>query len=516
MLLDDLVTASARAADTGSRNDKVALLADVLRRASPEEAPIVVSWLSGGLPQGRIGLGPAAVREASAAGASSSPGLSLLDVDAAFGRMAGLEGVGSTTERVRLFRDLLERATRREQGFLARLALGELRQGALEALMAAAVAEATDVSASEVRRALHLSGDLGEVAAAARRGGSAALSSFGVRLFRPVQPMLARSADDPEDALGRLGTAALDWKLDGARVQVHRDGDDVRIYSRRLNEVTEAAPELVEAVRALPATSLVLDGETLALGPDGRPRPFQDTMRRFGRRLDVPRLRAALPLSTFFFDLLYVDGVSLLDRTAAERFAALDGVVPDEARVPRIVTGDAGTAADFLRAGRAAGHEGLVAKSLEASYDAGRRGGGWLKLKPVDTLDLVVLAAEWGHGRRQGWLSNLHLGARDPESGGFIMLGKTFKGMTDVMLQWQTSELLARELGREGHIVHVRPEVVVEVAFEGLQASPRYPGGLALRFARVRRYRTDKTAAEADSITRVREIAAARSAGRRA
>lgn len=510
MLLDDLVRASARAAGMSSRKDKIAVLAEVLRRASPEEAPVAVTWLSGALPQGRIGLGPAAVREAWPAGAASSPGLEVAEVDAGFGRMAGLEGPGSTNERVRLFRNLLERATPAEQDFLARLALGELRQGALESLMAHALARASDVPVRTVRRALQLSGDLATVAAAARRGGAEALSSFGVRLFRPVQPMLAGSAEDPEDALGRLGTAALDWKLDGARVQVHREGDEVRVYSRRLNEVTAAAPELVEAVRALPATSLVLDGETLALGPDLRPRPFQDTMRRFGRRLDVERLRAELPLSTFFFDLLYLDGASLLDRSAEDRFAALDALVPADVRVPRLVTADAAAAADFLRSAREAGHEGLVAKSLEATYDAGRRGGGWLKLKPTDTLDLVVLAAEWGHGRRQGWLSNLHLGARDPENGGFVTLGKTFKGMTDALLEWQTKELLARELGREGHVVHVRPELVVEIAFEGLQTSPRYPGGLALRFARVKRYRGDKAAAQADTIGRVREIAAAR------
>ena len=510
MLLDDLVQASARAAATTSRKEKTALLAEVLRRSSPEEAPIVVSWLSGALPQGRIGLGPAAIREAWPPVAASSPRLEVGEVDAAFHRMAGLEGAGSTGERVRLLRDVLGRATPAEQDFLARLALGELRQGALESLLADALARATGVPLATVRRARQLSGDLATVAAAARAGGADALSSFGVRLFRPVQPMLAGSAEDAADALGRLGAAALDWKLDGARVQVHRDGDEVRVYSRRLNEVTAAAPELVEAVRALPATSLVLDGETIALGPDRRPRPFQDTMRRFGRRLDVERLRRDLPLSTFFFDVLYLDGTSLLDRTARDRFAALDALVPEAVRVPRIVTAEAGAAADFLRAAREAGHEGLVAKSLEATYDAGRRGGGWLKLKPTDTLDLVVLAAEWGHGRRQGWLSNLHLGARDAENGGFVMLGKTFKGMTDATLEWQTGELLARELGREGHVVHVRPELVVEIAFEGLQASPRYPGGLALRFARVKRYRTDKTAAQADTIARVREIAAAR------
>lgn len=508
MLLSDLVHASDRAAATSSRNEKVALLADLLRGASPDDEAIAVAWLSGTLLQGRIGLGPAAVREAWPAGAAASPELSVAEVDATFARMAALEGRGSTTTRVRLLSDLLARATEAERDFLARLVLGELRQGALESLMADAVAKATDVAVSTVRRALQLTGDLPTVAAAARRGGADALASFGVRLFRPVQPMLASSAEDPGEALAKLGEASLDWKLDGARVQVHRQGDEVRIYTRRLNEVTDAAPELVEAVLGLPVSSVVLDGEVIALGPDGRPRPFQMTMRRFGRRLDVERLRRELPLSPFFFDLLHLDGSSLIDRPVQERFAALDDLVATVGRVPRLVTGDPETAAEFLRAALAAGHEGLVAKALDSTYDAGRRGGAWLKLKPADSLDLVVLAAEWGHGRRKGWLSNLHLGARDPESGTFVMLGKTFKGMTDQVLEWQTRELLARELGREGHVVHVRPELVVEVAFEGLQASSRYPAGLALRFARIKRYRTDKSAAEADAIARVREIAA--------
>lgn len=508
MRLAELVAASDRAAATASRREKVAVLADALRRMAPEETPVAVSWLAGELPQGRIGLGPASVRDAWPDRGAASPQLDLLDVDAAFGRMARLEGAGSTGERVRLFRELLSRATSAEQDFLSRLALGELRQGALESLAGEALARATGTTPAAVRRALQRAGDLATVASAARGGGEAALSSIGIRLFRPVQPMLASGAEDPTDALGKLGTAALDWKLDGARVQVHREGDEVRVYTRRLNEVTATAPELVEAVRALPARSLVLDGEAIALDQAGRPRPFQETMRRFGRRLDVERMREDIPLSTFFFDLLYLDGESLLDRPAAERFAALDDIVQPLARVPRLITSDAASAADFLQAARDAGHEGLVAKSLDAAYDAGRRGGAWLKLKPTDTLDLVVLAAEWGHGRRQGWLSNLHLGASDPQTGDFVMLGKTFKGMTDATLAWQTRELLAREIGRDGHIVHVRPELVAEVAFEGLQVSPRYPGGLALRFARLRRYRTDKTAAEADTIDRVRQIAA--------
>jgi DNA ligase-1 len=306
--------------------------------------------------------------------------------------------------------------------------------------------------------------------------------------------------------MARLEQAALDYKLDGARVQAHRSGEDVRIYTRRLNDITPAVPELVEAVRALPVREIVLDGEAIALQEGGRPAPFQVTMSRFGSRVDVDRLRTTTPLSTFFFDVLQIDGQSLLDATATTRFAAMRDVLPEPLIVPRIVTDDVVEADDFLRRAKAAGHEGVVAKSLAATYDAGRRGGAWLKVKEADTLDLVVLAAEWGNGRRQGWLSNLHLGARDPAEGGFVMLGKTFKGLTDAMLEWQTRELLAREIGREGHVVHVRPELVVEIAFEGVQASPRYPGGVALRFARVKRYRSDKTAAHADTIDRVRSI----------
>jgi DNA ligase-1 len=507
--LDDIVHASTRAAETSSRREKIAALAALLHRAGPTELPAAVSWLSGVLRQGRIGLGPAAVRDARPGNGASDTSLSVADVDAAFDAMATLEGPGSTGERIRRFRAILERATTREQDFLARLVTGELRQGAQEAVVADAVARAADVPVRAVRRALQRAGDLAEVAVAARWGGAGALAAFGVRLFRPLQPMLAGTAEDPAAALDRLGMAALDYKLDGARVQVHRDGEVVRVYSRRLNEVTEAVPELVEVVRSLPASSLVLDGEAIALDPAGRPRPFQVTMRRFGRRLDVDAMRRALPLSAFFFDCLFLDGESLLDRTTTERFDALDGLVARNARVPRLVTRDAGAAADFMDAARAAGHEGLVAKALDAPYEAGSRGGSWLKLKPVHTLDLVVLAAEWGHGRRQGWLSNLHLGARDPDGGAFVMLGKTFKGMTDAILEWQTRALLARETGREGHVVHVRPELVVEVAFDGLQTSSRYPAGLALRFARIRGYRPDRSADDADTIDRVRQIAAA-------
>jgi DNA ligase-1 len=504
MRLEQLVDTSRRVAASPGRLEKVGVLAECLRQAGPREAAVAVSWLSGELRQARAGLGPAAVRAASGVPAAAVATLDVAEVDAVFSAIAAASGKGSSGEKVRLLGSLFARAAAAEQDFLARLVYGELRQGALEGVLADAVARAAGVPAEEVRRAAMHAGDLGEVAAAALGGGVPALRAFALQLFRPLQPMLAQPAASASAALVALEAAAFDYKLDGARVQVHRAGDEVRVYSRRLNEVTVAVPELVAAVRALPARELVLDGEAIVLRADGSPESFQNTMRRFGRRLDVDRLRTELPLSTFFFDVLHLDGETLLEQPASERFAALDAVVPDAARVPRLVTADQDAAEAFMAQAKAAGHEGLVAKSLASAYDAGRRGGAWLKVKQADTLDLVVLAAEWGNGRRVGWLSNLHLGARDPDANAFVMLGKTFKGLTDATLEWQTRELLARELGREGHVVHVRPELVVEIAFEGLQASPRYPGGLALRFARVKRYRSDKTAAEADTIERVR------------
>ena len=506
MQLHDVVVASRHVAATASRNAKIARLAALLRGSAPDEAAIAVSWLIGELPQGRIGLGPAAWRDAADVPQAATASLTVHDADAAFAAMASASGAGSTRSRVQTLRALLARATAEERDFLARLIHGDLRQGALEGVMADAVARATELPVADVRRAAQLAGDLPSVTRAALAGGAAALRAIGVQLFRPLQPMLAQAADTVTDALSKLDRAALDYKMDGARVQVHRRGEDVRVYTRRLNEVTASVPELVEAVRALPARELVLDGEAIALLEGGRPAPFQTTMSRFGSRVDIDRLRAQTPLSTFFFDALYVDGASLLDVPAEERFAAMRDILPPALLIPRMITADAGAAEAFMQRARAAGHEGVVAKALDASYDAGRRGGAWLKVKQADTLDLVVLAAEWGHGRRQGWLSNLHLGARDPGTGSFVMLGKTFKGLTDELLAWQTRELLAREIGREGHIVHVRPELVVEIAFEGVQASPRYPGGVALRFARVKRYRTDKTAQQADTIERVLDI----------
>lgn len=505
MMLRDVVLASRDVAGTSSRNAKIARLADLLRNAPPEEAATAVSWLIGQLPQGRIGLGPAAVRDARAAAVPAADAeLQVRDADAAFTRIAGISGSGSTRARADVLREVFARATESEQDFLARLIWGELRQGALEGVMADAVARAAGLPPADVRRAAQYAGSLSDVARAALEGGAAALRAFGVQLFRPLQPMLAQPADDVADALSRLDRAALDFKLDGARVQVHRRDDEVRVYTRRLNDITASVPELVECVRALPLRDVVLDGEAIAMRADGRPQPFQVTMSRFGSRVDVDRLRHATPLSTWFFDILYLDGDSLIDAPAERRFDAMQTILPSNLLIPRLVTGDADEAARFMQRAKDAGHEGLVAKSLDATYDAGRRGGAWLKVKQADTLDLVVLAAEWGSGRRQGWLSNLHLGARDPETNAFVMLGKTFKGLTDQLLEWQTRELLAREIGRDAHTVYVRPELVVEIAYEGVQTSTRYPGGIALRFARVKRYRTDKTADQADSIQHIR------------
>lgn len=507
VLLAELVETSRAVAATPRRLEKIALLADLLRRLAPPEVAVAVSYLVGDLPQGRIGLGFATLAEAaSAAAPAERPSLTLADVDAAFARVAAVSGPGSAAERRRLLAGLLGRATRSEQEFLLRMAAGELRQGALEGVMVEAVARAAGAPASELRRALMAAGDLAGVASATLAEGPGALGRFRLRLMTPVLPMLAETAGGVEDALSSLGEAAFEYKLDGARVQVHRDGEEVRVFSRALNEVTPAVPEIVAAVRALPSRRLILDGEAVAFGPGGMPQPFQVSMRRFGRKLEVERVRRELPLAALFFDVLHLEGEDLVARSTRERGEAMAGALPPSLVVPRLSTADPGRAAAFLQEALKRGHEGVMAKSLAAPYQAGRRGGAWLKVKPAHTLDLVVLAAEWGHGRRRGWLSNLHLGARDPAAGGFAMLGKTFKGMTDEMLAWQTERLLSLQLATDGHVVHVRPELVVEVAFDGLQASPRYPAGLALRFARVKRYRADKRPEEADTIEAVRAL----------
>jgi len=506
----DVATASADVGASSSRLAKTARLADVLRTAAaggdPDLVAVVVSWLSGELPQRQIGVGWASLRALPEPAAQ--PTLAVAEVHARFSEIGAVAGKGSQARRAELVADLFGRATGVEHAFLRRLLSGELRQGALLGVMTDAVAKAADVPAATVRRAAMLGGALPAVAAAALTGGEAALQQFTLAVGRPVGPMLAQTATGVAEALERLGgTAVFEAKLDGARVQIHRSGDDVAVYTRSLDDVTARLPEVVEATLALPATELIADAEAIALRADGRPHRFQVTASRFGRSVDVAAARAARPLSVFVFDLLHLDGTDLLDLPTSERVAAMDAIVPERHRVDRLVTADPDAAGRFLDATLAAGHEGVMAKSPTAPYEAGRRGAGWLKVKPVHTLDLVVLAVEWGSGRRTGKLSNLHLGARDPATGGFVMLGKTFKGMTDAMLDWQTARFLELADGpTDGYVVKLRPEQVVEIAFDGVQTSSRYPGGMALRFARVLRYRDDKSPADADTVDTVRAL----------
>ena len=510
MQLIDVAAASAEVGATSARLAKIARIAGLLRDAGAERDPklvaVVVSWLSGELPQRQIGVGWAALRSLPAA--ADEPSLTVLQVDAAFSEIGRVAGKGSQARRADLVSGLFSAATASEQTFLRRLLGGELRQGALVGVMADAVAKAADVASPVVRRAAMLGGDLPAVAAAALTGGEAALDQFTLKVGQPVGPMLAQTASGAAEALERLGgTAVFEAKLDGARVQIHRAGGAVSIYTRSLDDVTERLPEVVEATLALPVTDLIADAEAIALRPDGRPHRFQVTASRFGRSVDIAAARESQPLSVFIFDLLHLDGDDLLDRPTSERVAALDAIVPKIHRVDRLITDDAEAAQRFLDLTLDAGHEGVMAKSLSAPYEAGRRGAGWLKVKPVHTLDLVVLGVEWGSGRRTGKLSNIHLGARDPATGGFVMLGKTFKGMTDAMLDWQTTRFMELAQGAtDGYVVKLRPEQVVEIAFDGVQGSSRYPGGMALRFARVLRYRDDKSPAEADTVDTVRAL----------
>jgi DNA ligase-1 len=506
MQLERLVATSAAVAATRSRKTKVRLLAELLEEARPEELETLVAYLMGELPQGKVGVGHAALRRALDIPAAEAATLRMHDVHQRLDQLAEASGAGSARLRAATLAELMGRARPEEQSFLFRLLTGELRQGALQGLMAEAIAQASGLALTTVRRAIMLSGSAPEVARVARVEGALGLARYRIELFRPLLPMLAQTGDHVADVVERLGTCAFEHKLDGARVLVHRQGTRVAVYSRRGNDVTTAVPEVVEAARALPADSLLLDGEAIALGPNGRALPFQVTMRRFGRRLDVDLLRGELPLSVFFFDCLYVDGEELIDRPARERMERLDALVPSEQRVGRALVSDEESGEEFLAEALRAGHEGVVAKQLDAPYEAGRRGAAWLKLKPAHTVDLVVLAAEWGSGRRQGWLSNLHLGARDGR-GGFVMLGKTFKGLTDAMLTWQTEALGRLATAEANGVVAVRPELVVEVAFDGLQRSPQYPGGLALRFARVKAHRPDKRPEEADTLETLRRWA---------
>jgi DNA ligase-1 len=501
VLLSEVVTASQAVASTRSRTAKVRALAAVLASGGPLLAPVVAGFLIGRLRQGKVGVGWAAAWTTEAAPAAA-PGLTVERVDEAVEQLASLSGPGSQARRRAILSGLLAAATREEQDFLRRLFVGEMRQGALEGLMVEAVASAAGVDGDLVRRAAMMAGDLGEVAALALAGGAPALALLAPAVLRPLRPMLAHTAPDAATAVAAVGEASVEWKLDGARIQVHRAGDEVRVFTRSLNEVTDRLPAVVEVARSLPVERVVLDGEAVALDAAGRPRPFQETMSGFGSDEVTPEV----PLQPFFFDVLHLDGVDLVDRPLRERLAVLDRVVPEPHRIPRLTTSDPQAAERFLAEARDGGHEGVMVKALDSRYEAGRRGAAWLKVKPAYTLDLVVLAAEWGYGRRTGYLSNLHLGARDPRTGGFVMLGKTFKGLTDRMLAWQTERFLAIEARRTRSTVFVRPEVVVEVAFDGVQASSRYPGGMVLRFARVKGYRPDKAAAEADTIEAVRAI----------
>ncbi|MDT0267048.1 ATP-dependent DNA ligase [Streptomyces sp. DSM 44915] len=507
MLLAEVARTWREVAATTARSAKVAALGRLFADTDPALAPVVTTWLAGRLPQRRLGAGWRAL-----AGGPPPAGTATLTVaatDAALTAVSQVAGAGSEAARRRLLHGLLAEATEAEQAFLTGLISGELRQGALDALVVEGLAVAGDAPPAAVRRAVMLGGSLGAVAEALLARGPAALAEFGLRVGRPVLPMLARSAASLDEGLDRLGPCAVEEKLDGIRVQVHRDGERVRIYTRTLDEITERLPEVRRAALELAVTSAVLDGEVIALDPAGRPRPFQETAGRVGSRLDVAGAHATLPLSPVFFDLLAVDGRELLDRPTEERHAELARIAPAPRRVRRLLVGDPAdpeqraAAREFLSATLAGGHEGVLLKSVDAPYAAGRRGAAWLKVKPVHTLELVVLAAEWGHGRRAGWLSNLHLGARG-EDGAPVMLGKTFKGLTDALLAWQTERLCALAEVEEPWGVRVRPELVVEVAIDGVQRSTRYPAGVTLRFARVVRYRADKSPAEADTVATVR------------
>jgi DNA ligase 1 len=493
MELEQLVRVVELVRATAKKTEKVRLLAELLRQTRGHETELAAFYLCGAMPQ--------VMTEGSTVGER----LSLSEVDRVLTAVAAEGGPGSNERRTAQLGRLFLRATSQERQFLARLIVGEIRQGALEGLLLDAVAQAADRATMDIRQAFMFSGHIGEVARAALDEGTDGLARFSLRLFKPVSPMLAGSAEDVEDALERLDEASLEYKLDGARIQVHKGGQDVRIFTRQLQDVTDRLPDVVEWARTLPVREAVLDGEALAIRPGGRPHPFQVTMRRLGRSKEVETLRRELPLSPFMFDLLYVDGGSLVDRPYRERSRQLIETVSAVA-VPRLQTNRPEEARQFFQQALAAGHEGIMAKSLSASYQAGQRGAQWLKLKEAATLDLVILAAEWGNGRRTGWLSNLHLGARDNRSGQLVMLGKTFKGLTDDMLRWQTDKLLSLETHRDEFTVYVRPELVVEIAFSDVQESPRYPGGLALRFARVKRYRPDKPVEQADTLQAVIDL----------
>ncbi|QHA03288.1 ATP-dependent DNA ligase [Streptomyces broussonetiae] len=503
MLLARLAQVSREVAATAARSRKTALLAELFRDAEADDVPIVIPYLAGRLPQGRLGVGWKVLSHP--VPPAAEPTLTVREADARLTELGRVRGAGAQAERTRIVGSLMGAATADEQRFLRGLLTGEVRQGALDAVAVEGLAQATGADPAAVRRAVMLAGSLQTVAQALLAEGPGALDRFRLTVGRPVLPMLAQSASSVAEAVRKLGACAVEEKLDGIRVQVHRDGDTIRVHTRTLDDITGRLPEVTSAARELTGERFVLDGEVISFGEDGRPRSFQETAGRVGSRTDVAKAAGQVPVSPVFFDVLSVDGRDLLDLPFAERHAELARLVPEPMRVRRTVAAgpeDIPEAERFLADTLARGHEGVVVKALDAPYGAGRRGAAWLKVKPVHTLDLVVLAAEWGHGRRTGRLSNLHLGARTAD-GGFAMLGKTFKGMTDVMLAWQTKrlrELAVDEDADDGWVVRVRPELVVEIAYDGLQRSSRYPAGVTLRFARVVRYREDKRPEEADTV----------------
>ncbi|MBM9508147.1 ATP-dependent DNA ligase [Actinacidiphila acididurans] len=507
MLFADVARVSREVARTSARSRKTVLLADFFRATEPDDVLIAIAYLAGRLPQGRLGVGWAALRDR--AEPAAVPALTVREVDAALTAVAEVSGTGSQAGRRALLQDLFGRATADEQHYLLGLLTGEVRQGALDAAAVEGLAAATGAQPAHVRRAVMLAGALEPVARALLAGGPDALGEFALTVGRPLLPMLASSAKSVAEAVAKLGPSAVEEKLDGIRVQIHRDARGVRIWTRTLDDVTARLPEIVAVTESLPAREFVLDGEVLAFDAAGRPRPFQETAGRVGSRVDVAAAARALPVNAVFFDVIAVDGHDLLDESYDRRHEALESLVPPELRVRRAVVTDPAdpaqvrAAEDFWTVTLDRGHEGVVVKAADSPYAAGRRGASWLKVKPVHTLDLVVLAAEWGHGRRTGKLSNLHLGAR-AEDGSFVMLGKTFKGLTDALLDWQTERLRELAVSDDGFTVTVRPELVVEIAYDGVQTSPRYPAGLTLRFARVIRYRPDKFPQDADTVAAVR------------
>jgi DNA ligase-1 len=498
MLLGDLVATSNRVAAVSARTEKIGILAQAVMAFDRDELTIGVGYLSGIVPQGSFGVGYASLR--SLPNPAPAHTLTINAVDDAFAKIAAITGAGSAAKRQEAIDRLFGAATVDEQQFLFALLVDGIRQGANASLMMDAISGATEIPSTLVRRAAMFTGDVGQVAVAAREHGRDAVAAFGLRLFRPVQSMLAKTAPDVATALDRIGLAAVERKIDGARIQVHISDGEVRVYTRNLNDVTERVPEIVSAVRGLRAGAAVLDGEAIAIRTDGTHSPFQETMGRFGSEAESHPVM----LTPFFFDILHSDGKDVLDLELSDRLELLKQIVPEPYQVPRVITDDPATAQEFFESTISAGHEGVMVKALAARYEAGRRGAGWLKVKPVHTLDLVVLAVEWGSGRRNGWLSNIHLGARSGD--GFVMVGKTFKGMTDSILEWQTQRFLELETHRRGHVVYVRPEQVVEIALDGVQRSSRYPGGVALRFARVRGYRDDKLPQDADTIAAVQAM----------